>query len=62
MTDVRSGESDAISKDGPIDRFCCMLIEVLSEDLTVEVTPSLMTMPAPMLPVDAGVSPEIFLK
>ena len=59
---MRSGESDAISNDGPIDLFCCILIEVLSEGLTVEVTPSLMTMPAPMLPVDAGVSPEIFLK
>jgi len=62
MTDVRSGESDAISKDGPIDLFCCILIEVLSEGLTVDVTPSLMTIPAPMLPVDERVSPEIFLK
>src|SRR5512137_70119 len=49
MTDVRSGESDAISKDVPSKLFCCILIEVLPEGLTVDVTPSLMTMPAPML-------------
>jgi hypothetical protein len=39
-----------------------MLMEVVSEGLTVAVTPSLMTIPAPILPVDAIVSPEIFLK
>jgi hypothetical protein len=39
-----------------------MLIEGISDRFTVEVTPSLMTMPAPILPVDAIVSPEIFLK
>jgi hypothetical protein len=59
---VRSGEPDAISKDVPSEIFCCILIEVFPEGLTVDVTPSLMTMPAPILPVDARVSPEIFLK
>jgi hypothetical protein len=59
MTSVRIGEPEATSKDVPIELLCRTLMAVVSEGLTVAVTPSLITMPAPILPVDAIVSLEI---
>jgi hypothetical protein len=62
MTYSSSGDPEETSNDVPVELLRLMQIDVLSAGSTVAVTPSLMTIPAPILPVVAMVSPTILLK
>jgi hypothetical protein len=62
MTCSSSGDPEETSNDVPVELLRLMQIDVLSAGSTVAVTPSLMTIPVPTLPVVAMVSPTILLK
>jgi hypothetical protein len=56
------GEEDEYQTRLPDPSFRFTMTEVESAGVTEAVTPSLITMPAPILPVPAGVAPPMRLK
>jgi hypothetical protein len=62
MTEVIRGDSRAIIVVVPFTARCMITTDGLSAGMTVAVTPSVMTIPAPILPVVNDVLPLIFLK
>ena len=61
ITCSSNGDSEEISDDISGENLRLMQIDILSEGLTLAVTPSLMTIPAPILPVVAtDISPHSF--
>jgi len=62
MIDVRGGDSREIVDIVPSTTRRLIITEGVSACRTVAVTPSVMTIPAPILPVVNDVLPSIFLK
>ena len=62
MTEVRGGDSREIVDIVPSTARRLIITEGVSACRTVAVTPSVMTIPAPILPVVNDVLPSIFLK
>ena len=62
MIEVRGGDACEIVDIVPSTARCVIMIVGVSACRTVAVTPSVVTIPAPILPVVNEVLPSIFLK
>src|SRR5271157_553952 len=62
ITDESGGESWSVLNTFPVESLQITRMDVVPDRVTVAVTPSLMTRPAPTLPVEAMLVPSTRLK